>query len=200
MYLGAIPFKMSSTWEQWEQESFNLRGDSSCSWVFFHALDPVMRKELQAITLGGRWNLDGESGGSSTFAVNVKIVLPGGTCSLWRIQTLSLSTAFIDYSWDWLSRSSVVPTQPIYQSMPVSNFQTPLKSCSIEPEMIQAQFKGILFNRCLGGWMVKVAGILIVGWCCEFNTQWRQFFFCADFETPWCQFCTRMTEMSDLAI
>ena len=34
-------------------------------------------------------------------------------------------------------------------------------------------------------------------WCCEFNFQWRQFFF-SDFETPWCQFCTRMPEMSDL--
>ena len=24
--------------------------------------------------------------------------------------------------------------------------------------------------------------------------------FFADFDTPWCQFCTRMTEMSDLTI
>ena len=56
-----------------------------------------------------------------------------------------------------------LPTQPICQSMPVSNFQTLLKSCSIEPEMIQVQFKDILFNKCLGGWVVKVAGILIVG-------------------------------------
>ena len=29
--------------------------------------------------------------------------------------------------------------------------------------MIQVQFKDILFNRCLGGWVVKVAGILKVG-------------------------------------
>ena len=58
---------------------------------------------------------------------------------------------------------ATLPTQPICQSMPVSNFQTLLKSCSIEPEMIQVQFKDILFNKCLGGWVVKLAGILIVG-------------------------------------
>ena len=34
------------------------------------------------------------------------------------------------------------------------------------------------------GWVGKGAGIFIVGWCCEFNTQFKQFF--ADFETLWC--------------
>ena len=59
--------------------------------------------------------------------------------------------------------SATLPTQPICQSMPVSNFQTLLKSCFIESEMIKVQFKDILFNKCLGGRVVKVAGILIVG-------------------------------------
>ena len=49
-----------------------------------------------------RWDVDGEPDGSSTFAVDVELVFPGGTRSLWRIQTLGLSTAFISYSWDWL--------------------------------------------------------------------------------------------------
>ena len=58
---------------------------------------------------------------------------------------------------------TALPTQPIWQSMPVSNFQTLIKSCSIEPEMTQVQFKDILFNKCLGGWVVKAVRILIVG-------------------------------------
>ena len=53
-----------------------------------------------------------------------------------------------------------LPTQPICQSMPASNFQTLLKSCSIKPEMIKVQFMNLLFNRCLGGWVVKGAGNL----------------------------------------
>ena len=56
-----------------------------------------------------------------------------------------------------------LPTQPICQSMPASNFQTLLKSCSIKPEMIKVQFMNLLFNRCLGGWVVKGAGNLRVG-------------------------------------
>ena len=55
-----------------------------------------------------------------------------------------------------------LPTQPICQSMPASNFQTLLKSCSIKPEMIKVQFMNLLFNRCLGGWVVKGAGNLRV--------------------------------------
>ena len=94
---------------------------------------------------------------------------------------------------------ATLPTQPICQSMPVSNFQTLLKSCSIEPEMIQVQFKDILFNKCLCGWVVKVAGILIVGLVLWVQYPVEAIFF-AEFETPWCQFCTRMTEMSDLSI
>ena len=55
-----------------------------------------------------RWDVDGEPGGSSTFAVDVELVFLGGTRSLWRIQTLSLSTAFISYSWDWLEEEEVM--------------------------------------------------------------------------------------------
>ena len=66
-----------------------------------------------------------------------------------------------------------LPTQPICQSMPVSNFQTLLKSCSIEPEMIQVQFKDILFNRCLGG-----AGILRVGLVLWVQYPVEAIFFC----------------------
>ena len=44
-----------------------------------------------------------------------------------------------------------LPTQPICQSMPASNFQTLLKSCSLKPEMIKVQFMNLLFNKCLGG-------------------------------------------------
>ena len=47
--------------------------------------------------------------------------------------------------------------------MPVSNFQTLIMSCSIEPEMIQVQFKNYLFSKCLCGWVVKAVRILIVG-------------------------------------
>ena len=75
-----------------------------------------------------------------------------------------------------------LPTQPICQSMPVSNFQTLLKSCSIEPEMIQVQFKDILFNKCLGGRVVKGAGILIVGLVLWVQYPVEAIFF-ADFET-----------------
>ena len=44
-------------------------------------MDPVERKELQAILLGEGWNVNGEPKDSSTFAVDVKWVFPGGTCS-----------------------------------------------------------------------------------------------------------------------
>ena len=49
------------------------------------------------------------------------------------------------------------------------------------------------------GWVGKGAGILIVGLVLWVQYPVEAIFF-ADFETPWCQFCTRMTEMSDLAI
>ena len=51
------------------------------------------------------------------------------------------------------------------------------------------------------GWVSKAVWILIVG-----LVLWVQylmeafFFFFADFEIPWHQFCTRITEMSDLSI
>ena len=74
-----------------------------------------------------------------------------------------------------------LPTQPICQSMPVSNFQTFLKSCSIKPEMIQVQFKDILFNRCLGGRVVKGAGIVRVGLVLWVQYPVEAIFFFADF-------------------
>ena len=49
------------------------------------------------------------------------------------------------------------------------------------------------------GWVGKGAGILIVGLVLWVQYPLEAIFF-ADFETTWCQFCTRMTEMSDLAI
>ena len=95
-YLGSIPVSNEPHQVSEEGRSHLIsRGDSSCSWVLVRALDPVYHKELQAIMLVRRWNVDGEPDGSSTFAVDVKLVLPSGTRSLWRIQTLSLSTAFI---------------------------------------------------------------------------------------------------------
>ena len=79
--------------------------------------------------------------------------------------------------------------------MPVSNFQTLIKSCSIEPEMIQVQFLNLLFNRCLCGWMGKAVGILIAGVGVVSSTPSGGNFIFADFETSWCQFCTKMPEM-----
>ena len=49
------------------------------------------------------------------------------------------------------------------------------------------------------GWVGKGAGILIVGLVLGVQYPVEAIFF-ADFETLWCQFCTRMTDMSDLAI
>ena len=72
--------------------------------------------------------------------------------------------------------------------MTVSNFQTLIKSCSIEPEMIQVQFMNLLFNRCLCGWMGKVAGILIGGVGVVSSIPSGGNFIFADFETLWCQF------------
>ena len=43
------------------------------------------------------------------------------------------------------------------------------------------------------GWVGKAVRILD-GWCCEFKSHWRQFYFLF-FKTPRCQYCT---EMSDL--
>ena len=73
---------------------------------------------------------------------------------------------------------ATLPTQPICQSMSVSNFQTLIKSCSIEPEMIQVQFMNLVFNRCLCGWMGKVARILIVGLVLWVQYPVEAIFFC----------------------
>ena len=51
----------------------------------------------------------------------------------------------------WIRILTALPTQPICQSVPVSDFQILIKSCSIEPEMIQVQFKDFLFNKYLCG-------------------------------------------------
>ena len=48
----------------------------------------------------------------------------------------------------------------------------------IEPEMIQVQFKDILFNRCLGGRVVKGAGILRVGLVLWVQYPVKAIFFC----------------------
>ena len=50
------------------------------------------------------------------------------------------------------------------------------------------------------GLVGKVAGISIVGLVLWVQYPVEAIFFFADFQTPWCQFCTRMTEMSDLSI
>ena len=60
--------------------------------------------------------------------------------------------------------------------MTVSDFQTLIKSCSIEPEMIQVQFKDLLFNRCT--WVRQLEFKSTDGWCCEFSSQWSQLYFC----------------------
>ena len=71
-----------------------------------------------------------------------------------------------------------LPTQPICQSMPASNFQTLLKSCSIKPEMIKVQFMNLLSNRCLGDWVVKGAGNLRVGLVLWVQYPVEVIFFC----------------------
>ena len=54
-------------------------------------------KELQVVILGVDLMLCGELVSSSTFAVEF-LSVSAETLSLWRIQTLSLDTVFIDYS------------------------------------------------------------------------------------------------------
>ena len=54
---------------------------------------PMGRKELQTVMLDGELVMCREPESSSTFAVRM--------LDLRRIQTLSLDTVFIDYSWDW---------------------------------------------------------------------------------------------------
>ena len=90
---------------------------------------------------------------------------------------------------------TALPTQPICQSMTVSNFQSLLKSCSTEPEMIQVQFKDLLFNRCLGGSVGKAVRILIHRWLVlwgQFPVKAILFFLILK---PYN--CTKMPEMSD---
>ena len=55
------------------------------------------QKELQVVMLGVELMLCGELVSSSTFAVEL-LSVSFKTLSLWRIQTLSLNTVFIDYS------------------------------------------------------------------------------------------------------
>ena len=71
-------------------------------------------------------------------------------------------------------------------------------SGSIEPDFIRVwKFETGMDWQI--GWVGKVAGNLIVGLVLWVQYPVEAIFF-ADFETPWCQFCTRMTEMSDLSI
>ena len=94
-YLGSIP--VTNELHQVSKGSKGhliSGGDSSCSWVLVWALDPVFERSCRLYCWVRRWNVDGEPEDSNTFTVDVRIVFPGGTRSLWRIQTLSLSTAF----------------------------------------------------------------------------------------------------------
>ena len=52
------------------------------------------RKEFWTVMLGGELVMCREPESSGTFAVRM--------LNLGRIQSLSLDTVFIDYSWDWL--------------------------------------------------------------------------------------------------
>ena len=104
------------------------------------------------------------------FFVNCQIWHFCHSCTKLKSRGFKISKKIIASTGYWTHNTNptfkipaTLPTLPICQSMQVSNFQTLLKSCSIEPEMIQVQFKDILFNRCLGGWVVKVAGNLKVG-------------------------------------
>ena len=63
-------------------------GVSSCT-------GPSVEWGVAGYNAGEEVDVDGEPDGSSTFTVDVKLVSLSGTRSLWRIQTLSLSTAFI---------------------------------------------------------------------------------------------------------
>ena len=70
-------------------------GNSGYSWVLVCALDLLSERGAAGYNAGWGGGMMGEPDGSSTFAVDVKLVSPSETHSLWRIQTLSLSTAFI---------------------------------------------------------------------------------------------------------
>ena len=61
----------------------------------------------------------------------------------------------------WIRILTALTTQPPRHLLNRKSFQTLIKSCSIEPEIIKVQFKDFLFNKCLGGWMVKAVRILI---------------------------------------
>ena len=94
-------------------------------------------------------------------------------------QKIIASTGYWTYNTNPTIRiPAPLPTQPICQSMPASNFQTLLKSCSIKPEMIKVQFMNLLFNRCLGGWVVKGAGNLRVGLVLWVQYPVEAIFFC----------------------
>ena len=56
-----------------------------------------MKEELQTVMLGGEWELQGSSLAPVPLQCSCFSV-PSETLSLWKIQTLSFSTVFIDYS------------------------------------------------------------------------------------------------------
>ena len=74
-------------------------GFSSCT-------GPMWKKELQTVMLGEEVEWCGGASWLQYLHSDVKVVPPIETLSLWRIQTLSLSTVFIGYSWDWLITSN----------------------------------------------------------------------------------------------
>ena len=79
-YLGSIPVTNELHQVSKGSKSYLISGDDSrCSWVLVHVLGPVQKKELQAISLGEEVEYWGEPDGSSTFAVDVKLVSLGGT-------------------------------------------------------------------------------------------------------------------------
>ena len=65
-------------------------GISSCT-------GPNVKEVVLTVVLGGGWNVDGEPIDSVPLQLML-VSLPDETLSLRRIQTLSLSTVFIDYS------------------------------------------------------------------------------------------------------
>ena len=65
---------------------------------------PIRKKELLTVMLGGELVMRGAGKHQYLHSKDVKLwSVPCETLSLLRIQTLSLSTVFIDCSQDWLN-------------------------------------------------------------------------------------------------
>ena len=93
----------------------------------------------------------------------------------------------------WLGfrvHSNALPTQPTCHSLPVSDFQTLKKSCSIESTNDPSS---VIFSfQHMSGWQSGIGICLVIH---RFPLEATLFF--ADFKPPWCQLCTKMPEMSD---